>query len=669
MLDDRAGAGQTDRAAACADQVVERQPTRTGLQQDVAGRCSHGVGNRHQRRTTRHQHDVAGTGRRQVILYRVAGCNSSASCIHAIGLHGDTGQRDRTGFGKIRAARTSMRGQRPDRDRQMVAAAADCVACIQQQSGCTDSTDIAFDDVAGVGRDADIAAACCQCLDRDIGTSLQHLIAIRCRDAGTGGHGDVACSQYIDRVAAARYRDRCVLQHVVCRVQADVASAGDAAVDDDISCCADRFQQQVTARRDAVAVGVAIVDSDAASCRDQHHVATRGDVRNARIGDHRSRAIGCRARDRHRVHCIDRHVSSHVQIQATVAGACHVRCQFCYCDLQMRRAGAHAVAGCGTGRHDAQLRCRDIDIGGARVGDAAGAQTDIAAGAQGAHRHRRGRCVTDVADCRGGGAIGHRDAVGSRFDRAATGGRHVGVLCQRTAGRQCDRTGTGVDQVVERNAARQCLQQQIAAGGRDVAADDDVARGRHQRHATAAASQVALRCIGGGCNSAGCIDAIGLHRHATDGQPIGFGDEQATAAGVGRERCDRGVQRIGTATDADASIQNQAIGIDVDRRSAGQIGIDDAAGASRNAGATAACVQDFQRHRITGLQHDVAVGGAAGDAACHGDVTTCQQIDRLAGGCGTDRSVLQDVLTSVEAGVADAVGNRCANRDVTASLH
>ncbi len=240
-------------------------------------------------------------------------------------------------------------------------------------------------------------------------------------------------------------------------------------------------------------------------------------------------------------------------------------------------------------------------------------------------------------------------------------------------------TTTGIYACVERQATRD-LEQHVAAacrhqgrGAGRASIQDDVTTGLEHDGPVAGGAQVfagvgcrcACRCV--------CCNPLNRHAQAVDGHAVGFGDEEATAVGLGRQTRDRGFDVVGARANARACLQDQVRGADVHR-----VGIaahvDDRTVCSGDQGDMAgACVDDGQGDAVVDcvccvgvarLQADVAIVARRAGRCTHQDVVTGQQVYGLVCTAGGDVGVLDDVTTGIQADVAAAAEHACAQRDV-----
>ena len=165
--------------------------------------------------------------------------------------------------------------------------------------------------------------------------------------------------------------------------------------------------------------------------------------------------------------------------------------------------------------------------------------------------------------------------------------------------------------------------------------------------------------------------AVHVHVHRVQRQAIGFGDvdavgaDSASARRIGRKGGHRGLKVVAPQAHAHCSIQQQAVGNDVDfgvvARADG-ITVKEAAAAGDDAHTARRTGIHFFKCDVAsgGLQADIACGGAGHHCLCarlrHIDGVASGDVDGFAVGTGRQVGVLQQVMTGVHGDVASADG-------------
>ena len=291
---------------------------------------------------------------------------------------------------------------------------------------------------------------------------------------------------------------------------------------------------------------------------------------------------------------------------------------------------------------------------------------------------RVGGHIADVAAAAGAGrTVEHGDGARLHVDAAAAGGADVARsrLRQGAAGEQAQAAARSCQCCVQRQVARCRLQPDVAAAGRQRvtgrcarveaqvtgrAVQDDVA--------SAAGRQVFLRDGGratGAARYAGvAANAVDCDRERVNAGAVALGDIQATGTGVGAQGRDGGLDVVGAAANAGASLEDQAGRGDVGFAVASRIAVNNVAAGGRDADAGRSGCQQFKRHIPTCQQQDVAVAAGGAEGLRLRDVTHRHQVNRLGAGAGQNVGVLQNVLTGTHADVAARIRDVRAQRDV-----
>ena len=403
-------------------------------------------------------------------------------------------------------------------------------------------------------------------------------------------------------------------------------------------------------------------------------------------GQRQRRAVRAHLIDVDRVEHAHRDRVGFGQEQSARARASYARRQPIDADLQMIVSRAGTLVVCRARGDNTHLVSGDVVGRAVAGGNSLRAQAHVCCGAQTTQRQRGGRHVADVAVlCRGGGAVGHSDGIGTHVDGARASRLHITVcrLRQSARGHQADVTATRIHFGIQRQIAGD-IDQHVAAAfshqrraGRHARAQNHTTTCSEHDGAVAGRAQVFARAVNGAGRRC-AVHTLDIKAQRIDRHRVGFGDEHATAASLCSQTHYRGFDVVVACTDAHACLQDQVgrrdvhVGIVCCVRNRATIGKQSNIAQTRRDGAQ----RDIAVHAlsVSGLQAYIAVGAVIGrdnGASTHGDVATRLHVDGVACTAGGDIGVLQQVAPSMDADMTSGaryIGTQCDVARCIASL-